>query len=120
MTRKSHGVLSPVCNVIIVGLDNFETEVIEAARPTLLECLHSSPSLADHLETLKKLSRSEKNKLKVCMLETSDIEAFRERLDIGGTPTFLVFQQGEEKGRLLGEVNEDILKNFVSRYVSEL
>lgn len=118
--RDSDRGLSSIVNVIKVGLNDFDAEIAEALRPTLLACLHMSPELASHMEALERLTRSESEKLKVCLLETGDVEAFKEMFDIGGTPTFLVFQRGEEKGRLLGQADEDMLRGFVSRYVSNI
>ena len=52
------------------------------------------------------------------MLEEELINGFRQMLHIKGTPVYLLFFQGKEKGRMLGMAGEEQLTAFLFRYLS--
>lgn len=96
-----------------VGADNFESEVVNEWRPVLLACLHLSPDFKQQVEALKGLSKISGEALKVCLLDMDCIGAFREKLGIAGTPTYLILHRGKEKGRMLGQTDRKRLTAFV-------
>lgn len=101
-----------------IGFDDFESEVIEERRPVLVACIYWGSEFKEQTEALKSISKSYREALKICLLGTDSIGALREKLGIGGTPTFLIFYEGEEKGRILGRADSDTLRAFVIRTLS--
>ena len=55
--------------------------------------------------------------LKVCLQDKESLGSF-EKYGIEGSPTFIIFYQGEEKGRMLGKAERDTLNAFISRILS--
>ncbi|MBN1842038.1 MAG: thioredoxin family protein [Deltaproteobacteria bacterium] len=96
-----------------IDLDNFESEVVNEWRPVLLTCLHLSPDFKHQGEVLKGLSKIYGEALKVCLLDMNCIGAFRQKLGIAGTPTYLILHRGKEKGRMLGQTDRESLTAFV-------
>ena len=45
-------------------------------------------------------------------------ESAREKFNVKGTPTFMIFIGGTEKGRILGQVKQKTWEDFVSRTLS--
>lgn len=58
--------------------------------------------------------------LKVCLAAQEDLCAIGDAYHTTGTPTFLFFQRGKEKGRLLGQADEAGLMSFVDRFLPGL
>ncbi len=114
-TYWDHKSLAETGASLTVGPDNFGCEVVDEERPVLLACSHLCPEFREQKEILQSLSKSYAGALKVCLLDTDCIAAFRETLGIVGTPTFLIFHGGKEKGRMLGRVDREALASFVLR-----
>jgi hypothetical protein len=53
--------------------------------------------------------------LKVCLATQEDLGAIGDAYHTTGTPAFLFFRQGKEKGRLRGQVDEANLMVFINR-----
>jgi hypothetical protein len=96
-----------------IGKDNFYSETSDEQRPLLLACLHESPEFDQQAGALDGLSRVFGDALKVCLLDPDCIDTFSHVLQISGTPTFLIFRDGHEKGRLLGLADGGRLAAFV-------
>jgi hypothetical protein len=98
---------------ITIDTENFESEIITAKNPVLLACIRRDHELKEQLELLEKVSK-ENSKLKICLLH-EDFNDIYKILRIEGTPTFLVFLWKEEKGRLLGKVDNTVLDAFIAK-----
>jgi len=98
-----------------IGLDNFQKEVLEENRPVLVLCMRRDCEFQKQMDTIGCLSTTYGEKLKVCLLEEEFISAFKEKFDVKGTPTLLIFAGGIEKARMLGQVEHKALKEFLSR-----
>lgn len=105
--------LAHIATFLKIDLDNFESEVVNEWRPVLLACLHLSPDFKQQVEALKGLSKISGEALKVCLLDMDSIGAFRQKLGIAGTPTYLILHRGKEEGRMLGQADRESLTAFV-------
>ncbi len=103
-----------------VGLDNFNGEVLGEVRPVLLICLSEGASLEKQLSEVEKVHLAYQPSLKVCLLKEDFLGAFMDRYLVRGTPTFLIFLNGEERQRLLGKSNYQDLQQFIKQALPEL
>lgn len=103
-----------------IGLEDFEQEVLHAPLPVLVLCMHPDPEFQGQLEVIADTcGATEGNNLKVCLLKEESVGVFGETYGVGGTPTFLLFKDGKEMNRLLGQAEPDILKAFLSQTLAE-
>lgn len=101
-----------------VGMDNFDSEIRLEMKPVLLACIRRGFELREQIDLLEKVSRKYAHNLKICLLFEGLNEAYR-TLAIEGTPTFLLFFRGEEKGRMLGKVKMETLSTFVFKSLQQ-
>ncbi len=99
---------------IPIGMDNFDFEITAEKRPVLLACIRRDDEYRELIEVLESISRRYGDELKICLLNEDFIEVYR-KLGIVGTPTFNIFYEGREKGRMLGKVDREKLSSFVLR-----
>ncbi|MFH0812578.1 MAG: hypothetical protein V2A69_07025 [Pseudomonadota bacterium] len=102
-----------------IGVDNFESEVLQEEKPVLLACLHQGLEFYDQVRVLESVGSEGNLSLKVCLLDEEYFGAFGKKFSMAGTPTYFVFHKGVEKGRLLGRVDRKTLNDFVIRTLSE-
>jgi len=95
-----------------IGIDNFESEIRLEPRPVLLACIHRGFEGREQLKVLEAVSRKIARDVKICLLYEGLSDAYQV-LSVEGTPTFLLFVDGEEAGRLLGKVPPETLIGFV-------
>ncbi len=96
-------------------LDNFESEVIKEERPILFACIRRDFEFNKQTEVLKSIAKMYGDELKICVLDEDFMVTYREKLEIEGTPTFLIFYEGEEKDRMLGQADMETLMGFLLR-----
>ncbi len=94
-----------------IGMDNFESEIGLERRPVLLACIRRGFEAKEQLQILEEVSRKIGN-VKICILYQGLSDAYRV-LSVEGTPTFLLYADGEEIGRVLGKVLPGTLIEFV-------
>ncbi len=102
-----------------IGMDNFDFEITAEKRPVLLACIRRDDEYREQTEVLESISRRYGDELKICLLNEDFIEIYR-KLGIVGTPTFIIFYEGREKGRMLGKVDREKLSSFVFKNFAEL
>lgn len=104
--------------VHVISNSNFEARILATSRPVLLMCVSGGRVHAEQARILKQLSDQYRRKIDICSLEEDFINGFKEMYGIKGTPVFLLFHRGEEKGRMLGLADKERLETFLDRYVS--
>ena len=102
-----------------VDSENFQRLVLEEPSPVLLAWMRMEADNVRQKKMLAKLSGHYGEGLKVRLVEQGMTESFRERFDIRGTPTYLLFDNGVEKQRLLGEADEPTLVDFIRNNLVE-
>ncbi|MBL7216769.1 MAG: hypothetical protein ISS62_03675 [Desulfobacteraceae bacterium] len=105
---------------ILIGPDNFEAEVTNEERPVLLSFIYRDLEFEKHLEAMEGLSKCYADALKLCVLDAEFIGSLGEKLGVDGTPTFLVFEEGREKSRMLGQADKEALEAFLSQALPDL
>ncbi|MHB8089992.1 MAG: thioredoxin family protein [Syntrophales bacterium] len=98
-----------------LGLDEFEEKVLKDSNPVLVLCMRHDPEFKEQISSIKDICTNYVGRLKVYLLGDEALRTFRESFAVKGTPTFLLFMNGIEKGRLLGQVDSTDLNDFLSR-----
>ena len=97
-------------NVLEINDGNFESEVLKAGVPFLLDfsAVWCGPCkvLAPIVE---KLAAEFEGKVKVGKLDIDDSPGVASKFGIRGVPTVLVFKDGKESGRHVGVTNKETL-----------
>ena len=107
-------------SVSIVSNRNFEAEILATDRPVLLMCASGRRVNAEQAQVLNQLSDQYRRMVDIYCLEEDYINGFKEMYGIKGTPVFLLFLGGKEKGRMLGRVDRERLETFLNRYLSQI
>ncbi len=114
--RYGHKESGRKTSVRLIGLEDFEKEVIKERMPVLVLCMHRDPDFLGQIKVIERITAKMYGKdLKVCLLEEESVAVFREKYRVGGTPTFLLFRGGKEMSRLLGQAEPGIFEDFLSR-----
>ena len=100
--------------VTLIGLDNFEEEVIKTREPVLLLCMPQNHETQSQIDVIKRIAKVYAEELKVCLLEEVFIRTFSQKFSVRGTPTFFIFNEGIEKNRLLGQAEYETLIDFIN------
>ena len=101
-----------------IGLDDFHKEVLEESRPVLVLCMNRDSEFQEQIDVIEGVCRTYGERLKACLMEEDFIGVFKGKFDVKGTPTFMIFIGGTEKGRMLGQADQKALEDFVSRTLS--
>ena len=100
--------------ITLIAIDNFRASVLDEIKPVLLAHISRDHEFEDMETVLRHISEKYVNTLKVCLLDEDSNTIFR-RFGIEGSPAFIVFHEGKEKGRMLGKVDNNVLDSFVLR-----
>ncbi len=101
-----------------IDMDNFESEIWLESRPVLLACIHRGFEANEQLKILEAVSTKIAWEVKICLLYKGLSDAYRV-LSVEGTPSFLLYIDGEERGRVLGKVPPETLIDFVSQKLEQ-
>jgi thioredoxin 1 len=97
-------------NVLEINDGNFDTEVLKADVPFLLDfsAVWCQPCKA-LAPVVEKVADEFKGKVKVGKLDIDDSPTVASKFGIRGVPTILVFKGGKESGRHVGVTNKETL-----------
>lgn len=104
--------------VTFINNQNYSAEIDKAKKPVLLLCMPQGPDFLGQSILIHQIAEKYKNTVKVCLLEEELINGFKQMLHIKGTPVYLLFVRGKEKGRMLGMAGEEQLTAFLFRHIS--
>lgn len=98
--------------------DALQPGKIPSSCPLLVACLHDEdrPSLEGVLE---QVAQQVSYSLRVCIVDDQSIAAVMQTHAVAGTPTFLLFKQGEETARFLGKADSCGLLAFLKQHLAE-
>lgn len=97
----------------IIGADNFEDEVVSVRSPVLLLCMPRDNDFPSQSKILEDIAEHHRSWLKAGLLAEAFIRCFKNKFDVNGTPTFLIFLKGKEKNRMLGLADARTLESFL-------
>lgn len=97
----------------LIGSDDFEAAVIEEGKPVLVLYLQQSVESQEQIELIQSIGENYDKVLKICLLKEDLHGAFSKKYGVKGSPTFLIFVEGEEKSRMLGQANQKTLTDFL-------
>jgi hypothetical protein len=103
----------------VITPDSFMGKVISEKKPTLLLCMPQDDDFPSQLTSIESIARRYRSWLKVGLLEEAFIENFKSNLRITGTPTYLFFLNGYERGRMLGLADPTGLERFIFEMTDE-
>jgi len=102
--------------MIEVNKENFPSEVLQSDKPVLIDVWGPScqPCLA-LMPDVENLSDRYQEKVKVVKLNSAENRRLCIDLKVIGLPTFLLYQEGKEVGRLSGkEIHIEEVEQFVT------
>jgi hypothetical protein len=105
--------------IIRIGYDNCNSEVLKSKSPSLLAYIYRDRIFPDQIEILKTVKAKYGNKLNVCVMN-GDFKNLRDKYNIMGSPTYIIFFKGIERGRMLGKAYEETLKEFVDEILGNI
>ena len=105
--------------VLINGL-NFESIVMQAKKPVLVACMDLEFGCENQISVIKTVAEEQQSQVQFCLVEVDYQRRFMEKFLIPGTPTFLVFEKGMEKGQMMGETDSEALNNFLKQTLPNL
>ena len=91
--------------VIPVSLDesNFAQEVLKHKGPCLVDVWgYGCPHCAKLAPTMVAIASKYRDRIKVCELNASESPGLAQRMEIRGTPTVVVFEDGKPLGNIVG------------------
>ncbi len=97
--------------------ENFTEEVLLAIKPVLLVCMAQDDIFSKQLSVLQNIAQKYEKELKVGLLAQDSTEIFKKRLQIIGTPTFLLMMEGKEINRILGVSDREALINLINQHL---
>jgi len=102
--------------ITVINNRNYSAEIDGGEKPVLLLCMPNGPDFSDQSTILRRIERKYRDAVKVCLLEDELINGFKQMLRIKGTPVYLLFFKGKERGRMLGMAGEEQLTAFLFRH----
>ncbi len=99
--------------------EEFNPETLKEKGIVLLAYIYRDSGFKQQAKVLNDLSKTMKNIIQIFLLEEDDVHKSHE-FDISGSPTFILFYNGEEKGRLLGKADTKTLTDFISNHLLEM
>ena len=70
------------------------------------------------MAVLREIAEKYEKVIKVGLLAQDSVEICKKKLQIIGTPTFLLMKEGKEIGRVLGVSDQETLTHLLDRYLS--
>ncbi|MBW1902111.1 MAG: hypothetical protein JRJ20_10810 [Deltaproteobacteria bacterium] len=101
--------------ITVISNSNFETEVLCTEKPVLLMCMLQGQEYSEQIRVLKQVLETYDGLIGMRRLEEDFINGFKQMYSIKGTPVFLLFHEGKEKGRMLGMADRERLEAFLTQ-----
>jgi thioredoxin-like negative regulator of GroEL len=98
-------------------LEAFDSRVLRERKPVLLACLHWGADMEKQVGLLESVSKKCGEGLKTCFLREDSMTAWKDVFGIVGTPTFIILDNGRERGRFLGVADDQSLTDFITSHL---
>ena len=97
----------------LIRPDNFADAVLFVRKPVLLLCMPRDDDFPGQVKLMEDIAVKHSLWLKVGLVAEAFTESFKQKFGIAGTPTFLIFFEGQEKNRMLGLADCQAMESFV-------
>ena len=97
----------------LIGSNGFKAEVIEASKPVLVLYMLQSAESQEQIKIIENIAEKHGEAVKICLLKEDFHGVFSKKYGVKGSPTFMIFIEGEEKGRMLGQADQKTLTDFL-------
>lgn len=104
-------------HVHTVVAESFQKEVLEEKQPVLILYADRNSEFADLLTALNDFSNQSNHFVKTGVLAENFTPVFQITYRVIGSPTFILFDHGVEKGRLLGRANCEKISDWIDGLV---
>ncbi len=107
-----------MANLKSVDSSNFETEVLQAPVPVLVDFWASwCPPCRALAPTLEELAADEPVRLRIVKISVEEEHALPERFGVRNIPTLILFKQGEAVTRIVGNRSKKALLREIEAYL---
>ncbi|MCP4754364.1 MAG: hypothetical protein GY866_26060 [Proteobacteria bacterium] len=101
-----------------MGLPEFERYQLGVGRQTVVLFINRDLDNDDQIAVLEEVVGSFPMDISMCILEEESIVSFAQKYHVKGSPTYLLFESGLEKGRLLGKSDHKDLLAFLKMHLA--
>jgi hypothetical protein len=103
----------------LIKFNEFDQEIDSIdKKPVLMLCIRRDYEYSSQTDLIRDvLGRKVQGfpiDLKVCLVDEESRPVLKDKLDLQGSPAFLLFEKGKEKNRLLGVADEEQLRGFLN------
>ena len=96
----------------------FDMELQGSTSPLLVAFLKRNERYAFQAKVLERAELAYGGRVRCFLFNSDYLDTAMERFEVHGTPTFILFDQGCEVGRLIGESDDETLGDFVNNAVN--
>lgn len=108
-----------LANLFFTKISNESESVFQNGNPFLLmACIHAGEEFDDQRNIIDEVSKKIGRRMQICVLDEDQNKFFLKKYEISGTPTYILFSDGEEKDRLLGKVDTAMLMQFIQSHLA--
>ena len=96
-----------------------EQALLEDAAPLAVAFLKRNAHYAEQVRTLAQACQATSPPTACCVCDPDYLPSAARKYDVHGTPTFVLFSDGRERGRLIGAADADSLQDFIAEALHE-
>lgn len=103
--------------VRVIEPQAFDLELQDGRDPFLVAFLKRNERFANQKGVLAEVEKRNNNAVRCYLFDADYLPTAMDRFNVGGTPTFLLFDKGREVDRLIGESDDETLDDFIKHVV---
>ena len=97
----------------------FDIELQGSPSPLLVAFLKRNERFAFQTQALENMEQSYGDRVRCFLFNADYLDTAMDRFKVKGTPTFLLFDQGREIDRLIGESDDATLDDFLKNSIGQ-
>lgn len=95
----------------------FDVELQSSPKPFVVAFLKRNERYRNQSQTLDEVSKHYDGKVRCYLYDADYLDTAMDRFMVKGTPTFLLFAEGREVDRLIGESDQETLDEFIGNFM---